>query len=85
MGDSVVFIDAQSSEIKSSLNVDGSVYSIDFAPCGTKIAATFNREEGLTFKEGGVKILKEEEEEDGLLTSNGGGGGGGGGVGWRGS
>ena len=42
MGDSVVFIDAQSSEIKSSLNVDGSVYSIDFAPCGNKFAIACN-------------------------------------------
>ena len=42
---------------QSTLSVDGRVSSIDFAPCGTKIAAAFNIYDGLTFKEGGVKIL----------------------------
>ena len=42
------------------LKFDGSVSSIDFAPCGNKLAAVFNTYQGLSFKEGGVKIFSNQ-------------------------
>jgi len=53
----IFFVDPTAGEIKSSLNVGGSVSSIDFAPCGNKLAAAFNIHQGISFKEGGVKIF----------------------------
>jgi WD40 repeat protein len=52
--------DITSGSCLSTLNVDGQGSSIDFAPCGTKIAATFNIYDGWAFKEGGVKILNSQ-------------------------
>ena len=44
------------------VNVDGHVSSIDFAPCGNKLAAAFNIYQGMKegFKEGGVKIFSNQ-------------------------
>ena len=44
----------------SQLNVGGSVSSIDFAPCGNKLAAAFNIYQYGSFKEGGVKIFSNQ-------------------------
>ena len=54
--------DITSGSCLSTLNVDGSVSSIDFAPCGNKLAAAFNiyHDQGLSFKEGGVKIFSNQ-------------------------
>ena len=52
--------DSASGEQLCSLNVGGSVSSIDFAPCGNKLAAAFNIHQGISFKEGGVKIFSNQ-------------------------
>ena len=48
----------------STMNVDGSVSSIDFAPCGNKFAAALNIYSWSgahgDFKEGGVKIFSNQ-------------------------
>ena len=47
----IVFINAQTGEkILCSLKVDGQVESLDFSPCGTKIAATSNNYEDETWE-----------------------------------
>jgi len=55
------FICAQTGEkILCPVNVDESVSSIDFAPCGNKLAAAFNIYQYGSFKEGGVKIFSNQ-------------------------
>ena len=45
-------------ECKSTLRVDGEVSSLDFSPCGSKIAAAFNvLDDEDDFESGGVKIF----------------------------
>jgi len=63
----VQLIDVATGEVKGSLSVSsedhgGYVTSIDFAPCGTKIAAVSNIFAGFAVKEGGVKILNPETD-----------------------
>ena len=50
--------DIESGSCLSTLRVDGKVSSLDFSPCGSKIAAAFNvlDDEG-DFESGGVKIF----------------------------
>tara|TARA_B100000405_G_scaffold234155_1_gene168079 strand:- start:19 stop:333 length:315 start_codon:yes stop_codon:yes gene_type:complete len=44
--------------IGSPLRVDGQVSSLDFSPCGSKIAAAFNvLDDDYDFESGGVKIF----------------------------
>ena len=53
--------DAQSGDCLSTVKVDGDVRSIDFAPCGNKLAAAFNiYDQYGSFKEGGVKIFSNQ-------------------------
>ena len=57
----VLIWDAASGEQLCSLNVGGSVSSIDFAPCGNKLAAAFNiYDQWGCLKEGGVKIFSNQ-------------------------
>ena len=45
-------------ECESTLRVDGQVSSLDFSPCGSKIAAAFNVfDDDYDFESGGVKIF----------------------------
>ena len=49
---------ASSGELQSTLGVDGQVSSLDFSPCGSKIAAAFNvLDDYYDFESGGVKIF----------------------------
>ena len=44
--------------VGSPLGVDGEVSSLDFSPCGSKIAAAFNvLDDDYDFESGGVKIF----------------------------
>ena len=54
--------DPSTGEQLCQLNVDDSVSSIDFAPCGNKLAAAFNIYDGVLegAKEGGVKIFSNQ-------------------------
>ena len=51
-------------ECKSTLNVDGSISSLDFSPCGTKIAAACNDYRNDVFT---VKILSSSSESAGTF------------------
>ena len=50
--------DIESGACQSTLGVDGQVSSLDFSPCGSKIAAAFNvLDDDDDFESGGVKIF----------------------------
>ena len=50
--------DAKTGKCQSTLRVDGLVSSLDFSPCGSKIAAAFNvLDDEDDFESGGVKIF----------------------------
>ena len=50
--------DIESGSCLSTLGVDGLVLSLDFSPCGSKIAAAFNvLDDDDDFESGGVKIF----------------------------
>ena len=50
--------DIESGACQSTLGVDGLVSSLDFSPCGSKIAAAFNvLDDDDDFESGGVKIF----------------------------
>ena len=50
--------DIESGSCLSTLGVDGLVSSLDFSPCGSKIAAAFNvLDDDYDFESGGVKIF----------------------------
>ena len=51
-------------ECKSPLNVDGSISSLDFSPCGTKIAAACNDYSNANYT---VKILGSSSESAGTF------------------
>ena len=51
-------------ECQSTLNVDGEVSSLDFSPCGTKIAVTCNDSANWIFT---VKILSSSSESAGTF------------------
>ena len=55
---------ASSGELQSTLNVDGVVSSLDFSPCGTKIAAACNDYRNDVFT---VKILSSSSESAGTF------------------
>ena len=55
---------ASSGELQSTLNVDGSISSLDFSPCGTKIAAACNDYDNDKYT---VKILGSSSESAGTF------------------
>ena len=58
---------ASSGELQSTLDVDGSISSLDFSPCGTKIAAACNDYNNDKYT---VKILGSSSESAGTFECN---------------